>query len=417
MKDSLQAELKNKTKKNSMEQITRSKKAQISSVDVFIAVALLVIVLLIYIVAFTNLINKPFLVSERDSLEFSSHETASALLSSSGSPHDWYLQKNITPLDVTGLGLVDGSVKLDMQRAFKLQEFAATNESYNQLKKALGIEKYELYILMTKNTTFATPKQGFLDLNSRIAYTWGASDGEEGNASHFGLREFLITNTIPFTDYGGDWQTLITEIDQYDIVIFEDPQIKDKAGGSGQGLNGNQRHILQDWVSAGGTFVQKELGTMLEIFDVSVNNAAHEDGTVVALDGMLRDLNIGDHVEVYEGYRVSKNSGTITTLIQHEPSDHTLFGYWSYGDGLVYYIPDTEGDVTLPNETISHTNLRGILALYAVNESGYTGNGTSFEIGRNYAGQDAVEVALVHETQTVDTDAAAYITFALWRRK
>ena len=383
--------------------------AQLSSLDAIIAVAIIVIILLIYLTVFTNLINKPFQVNERNDLETVGREVSTLLLASGGAPTGWHLQSNFSAQNVTMLGLSDREGHLDMQRILKLKSFTDSDAGYAQLKEILGLGKSEIAIIIEKNGTFHTTQQGFLNTNSRIAYTRGKSNGVEGNGSHFGLKDFLQSNNISFTDYDGAWETLITDLSQFDSTIWEDPAIKDQGA---QGLSSSQRNALRDWVSNGGIYIQKESGTMIQIFGVSTNSVAHEEGLVIALDGMIRDLSIGDYVAVEEGYRLSKNSGTITTLIQHESSGHTIFGYWDYGAGRVYYIPDTEGEVSLPNGTITHTDLRSILALYSVAESGYEANNTRLVVGREPV--NASEVVVVSLPVLIEDDEDAQISVRTW---
>jgi len=196
---------------------------------------------------------------------------------------------------------------------------------------------------------------GFLGTEN-IAYTYADGDPEEGNESHYGLKQYLIDSKISFVDYKDDWQSLIDDIDNYEVVIFEDPQLRETD------LTQQQQDKIKQWVSEGGIYFQKQFGRLVELFNVTTNNVAHEEGTVIALNNMLVNVEIGDDVWIKEGYRISKQ-GPITKLVHHDSSEHMLIGYWDYGNGRIYYLPDTEGDIYNISGGLKYNNTRVLLDL------------------------------------------------------
>lgn len=320
-----------------------NKKAQIFSIDLIIALITFIIIMVGIAWVWESSREKINLNEQENDMNLISIFALSSLIETPGNPPNWdeFDDADFDENNVASLGFAYNSLSpwmLDEDKMLRLHELDELNSTqYETMKKILGLRgaSYEFNIRIEKDTGFHIP--GFL-AGKKIAYSYGEGDPEEGNESHYGIRQFLIDNNVDFADYEDDWETLLEEIDNYDVVIWEDPQLVEND------LTAEQQTIFKNWVTGGGIYLQKQFGRVIEMFDVTTNNVAHEWGTVIALDEMISNVEIGDKIYVIEGYRISKQ-GNITELVRHDSSEHVLMGHWNYGSGIVYYFPDTEGIV------------------------------------------------------------------------
>ncbi len=309
---------------------------------------------------------------------------SSVLIQTPGSPNNWHHDFD----SADSVGLADSFGILNYDKVMKLYEL---NSSYQELKKYLGITE-DYYILLDSPGWVLG---GFL--GTKIAYTYADGDPEEGDENHSGIRDYLDKNSIPYTDYEDDWESLIENIENYDTIIMEDPQLRESD------LTQEQRDRLETWVVEGNTFFQKQYGRIIELFNVTTNNVAHENGDVIALNSMLDNVEIGDHVMVEQGYRISKQSD-IHKLVEHDPSNHVLIGWWDHGNGKVYYMPDTEGEILDENGTFKYNNTQVTLKLPQLKKS--------LVIGK--LPQNATTVVLDHRIALYENNTVN-ITVGVWK--
>lgn len=338
--------------------INKKKKAQIFSVDLIVALITFIIIMIGIAWVWESSREKINLNEQENDMNLISIFALSSLIETPGNPSDWELidDADFDENNIGSLGFAQDSISpwnLNYDKILKLYDLREVE--YETMKKILGMRGagYEFNIKLEKDTGFHIP--GFLG-GKDIAYSYGDGDPEEGNESHYGIRQFLIDNNVDFVDYEDDWETLLLEIDNYDCVILENPELVEND------LTVEQQDIFKNWVSDGGIYLQKQFGRIIEMFDVTINDLAHEWGTVIALDEMISNVEIGDKVYVIEGYRISKQ-GNITELVRHDSSEHVLMGHWDYGDGIVYYFPDTEGIVYNISGDPIYNNTRILLDL------------------------------------------------------
>lgn len=336
----------------------RANKSQMFSIDLMISLVFFVIILLSIAWAWEFSREKMSLAERRNNMNLLAMFSLSALIETPGNPTNWSDLENddFDESTMKSLGFASSAISpwiLDHDKIQKLFELRQTK--YETIKNLLGLRGpgYEFNIKVQMVGGFLIP--GFLGAK-KIAYTYADGDPLEGNESSFGIRQYLIDNNVHFENYEDDWQTLISEIDNYDGIVFEDPQLREND------LTQEQLDTLENWVINGGVYLQKQFGRLIELFNVTTNNVAHEWGTVIALDSMLANVEINDSIYVIEGYRISKQ-GPLTQLVQHDTSGHMLMGYWDYGEGRVYYLPDTEGEVYNLTGGIIYNNTRILLDL------------------------------------------------------
>ncbi len=335
------------------------KKSQMFSIDLILALMIFIFILMAIAWVWDFSTQKMSLSESRNNMNLLSTYTLSSLIETPGSPTNWHLlsDEDFNETNVESLGFTKTSLsawELDKKKIQRLYELNQSN--YETIKKLLGLRGpgYDFCLKIEKVGGFVLP--GFLD-GENIAYTYANGDPQEGNESHFGLRQYLIDNDVPFTDYEEEWEALIENIDDYDVLIFEDPQLRVSD------LTQEQQDALENWVIGGGIYFQKQFGRIIELFNVTINNlGASEVGTVIALNGMLANVEVGDKVDISAGYRINKQ-GPITKLVQHDSSEHMLIGYWDYGEGRVYYLPDTEGEVYNLTGGLMYNNTRILLDL------------------------------------------------------
>lgn len=328
------------------------------SADIVIALMIFIFILMSIAWVWDFSTEKIRLDERRNNMNLISMQSLTSLIQTRGEPADWHFlpEEEFNASNVASLGLVGTTLsawELDEYKIKKLYEYNQTK--YETVKEMLGLRGsgYDFSIKLSKVGGFILP--GFLG-DKKIAYTYADGDPLEGNESNFGIRQYLIDSNIPFVNYDEDWQSLLNDIDNYDALVFEDPQLRVSD------LSAEQQQILENWVIDGGTYLQKQFGRIIELFNVTTNNVAHEWGTVIAIDGMLANVVVGDSVYVIEGYRISKQ-GPITKLVHHDSSEHMLVGYWNYGEGRVYYFPDTEGQIYNLTGGIMYNNTRVLLNL------------------------------------------------------
>src|SRR3989338_6359457 len=395
-----------------------NKNAQIFSLDMIFAAAVFIIILLGIGFAWDHNREKLALTEQRNDAAVAARNMMNTLLLTEGNPSNWtrFNTAAINKTNIKSFGLVKTfsinkhdssrkSVAIALGKngpgflsADKILTLYTDYEFYyNESKDILGLDRrydYEIAFQLGDNFT----SYGFLGTSS-IAYTYADGFATDGDASNFGIRAYLEENNVPFTNYGSDWQSLISAIDDYEAVIFEDPHLDDVD------LTAQQQDALKSWVNSGGIYFQKEHGRMIEIFNISTNDAGTSTGTVVKIDPYLINLRLNETMRFTKGYRISKADGGLVTLVQHE-SGHTEIGYLDYGSGRVYYIPDTEGNIEFANGTEKFDNTRIALTLPNPISNATFG----------YPPQNASNVVVVQRRAYLDDNRDINVTLKVWQR-
>ncbi len=325
------------------------------STDITVAMLAFIFILLIIAWVWDYSRERMILTDKRINLDLVSDFASSALIESPGSPSDWY-NVNTDKFNesyIGSIGLASTSPwNLSLKKIQKLKEI--DNVNYEGVKRVLGLRGpgYEYYLRLRKTTPFITT--GFFDGN-KIAYSYANGDVSEGSDSKSGIRSYLENNNVTFTDYEDDWQTLIQEISTYEVVVFEDPWLVPSD------LTAEQTAHLTDWVDNGGVYIQKQYGQIIELFSVTATNITQENGTIVNTDIMIQSADQNDTVEFQQGYRLA-NQSNFNVVVQHT-SGSMLVGFFDYGQGRVYYVPDTEGEVYNQTGGVKYNDVRFILNL------------------------------------------------------
>jgi hypothetical protein len=113
-----------------------SKKSQMATTDLFIALFAATILIIIIIFAWNNyalILNEDVNYKE---MQIKAFQTADLLIKSKGVPVNW--EENPTNIDVIGLAASDRNLSTEKVSAF-------LNASYNITLKSLGIELYNFY--------------------------------------------------------------------------------------------------------------------------------------------------------------------------------------------------------------------------------------------------------------------------------
>ncbi|MBS1266657.1 MAG: hypothetical protein MAG795_00625 [Candidatus Woesearchaeota archaeon] len=325
------------------------------STDITVAMLAFIFILLIMAWVWDYSREKMILTDKRINLNLISDFASSALVESQGSPSSWNLVRTdkFNESYVSSIGLAsDSPLNLSISKIQKLRE--VDNYDYETVKKILGMRGpgYEYFLRLEKPTPFTIT--GFFDGN-KIAYTNANGLRFEGEDSKYGIRSFLENNNVTFTDYEDDWPALLDDIRAYDVIVFEDPKLSESD------LSADQTSNLLNWVSEGGVYVQKQYGQIIEVFNVTTTNITMENGTVVNTDIMLKNTNQNDTIRFEQGYRLS-NQSKFNVMVDHI-SGSMLIGYFDYGKGRIYYIPDTEATVYNQTGGVKYTDIRFILNL------------------------------------------------------
>lgn len=272
--------------------------------------------------------------------------------------------------------------------AAKLRELVHSN--YSQAKQALGAGIYEAYasVSYTDGTVATVDGMGHL---GGIAYTNAKGNADEGSAAKYGLRDWMTGANMTFVNYSSSWQALLANISNYSTVVFEDPHLN-----KGD-LSGAQQAALKNWVSAGGNYLQKEHGNLIEIFGPSTASAEDRPALVVAVDPLLKGASIGDNATFEEGYMLTGSN--ITTYIKDRASSGAMVASLKYGNGTVYYLPDTQGSVS---GSASYNNTRAIMNFF----------GKPAEFGPKPAGEG---VAYVARGIALYAGSRVVVRVVLWR--
>ena len=273
---------------------------------------------------------------------------ALAFLSTPGEPSNWSRASFNRP----GLVVAEGKAALDEG---KLTELLTAN--YSLVLGSLG-SPFELFINASGSGGALRP--GGL---GRIAYTQAGNELWEGDAAAAGWRNYLAVEGVNFTVFnatGGlqDFLDAAVRLDSFDALVVEDAHVNFDQ------LNASVQQSLRAWVAAGGTFVQKEHGTVIELFNATATSVA--SGTVVSTR-FLRNATSGDSVSCAEAASVRNTSDADSFEPLVSNGADAVFATWSYGSGRVLFACDSQGSLSgsieLDNLTAA-TAFFGVKALY-----------------------------------------------------
>ena len=325
---------------------------------VFAAISF-VIILITLLFAYQAARERAILEFGRDDMEKMARHASSQLVLDTGQPQDWnqLSDANFTYENITTLGLTSSQPwVLDFDKLLKMVKL--DDDKYEDVKKILGLQGpgYELYFEIWNRFGFTT-LAGFFNASGpgTIAYTYALDTENSSNSSNYGILAYFEEKGIPIDNYREDYKSLIGNISGYQVVIFENPMLDETD------LSQAEKGAITDFVSGGGIYFQKGFGHMIKIFNLETNNVAHEDGVVLELDSMLRDVEVGDLVAVEGGLRINKQGNMVVVI--ESISGHLLAGHLGYGSGMIYYFPYSIGTVKNASGTIKHTNTRDIINL------------------------------------------------------
>jgi hypothetical protein len=298
------------------------------------------------------------------------------LIKSKGVPVDW----NTTTLEQ--IGLAYSSHNLNNRKVRDLYNLLKNN--YTEIKSILGIGASSIEFSVSDPQLDRTM---FLEELGVIAYTEGpGGNPDEPDESMHGLRSWLQRNNITYTDYERRWEEMIFQIDRYDTIVVEDPQLDVCAGPpcAADEINSTHQNILKNWVLAGGLVIEKEEGDWVTIFNMTMhpkwtNENCNSDpawgtnGTVVSIYDLMNDsLDFGDQICFDEAPGVYNDTGDNFLYRFVEIDDPAIpygsyagVGYWNYGSGKIIYMSDTFGLTP-----VSGTNIRDVINFFNILLSG-----------------------------------------------
>lgn len=273
------------------------------------------------------------------------------LLLSPGYPEDW----NSSNVEV--LGLAKTPSILDVK---KVEEFFKLNQS--SMAKLLGLQPNNFYLTLTKNgrviqkggivrepIAYFAKDNGELELRDKLANSsliWDFYWGNKNNPPDGGYKNSRFHYNC--SDYTGPGQCnkvkifkmVIENRSSYNTVITEDSEI------ARSDLEEEEFSSFKNWTKEGGIYFHKTRGTLFTEFNISHDSNGFTEGVVKAKNGILKNVEIGDNVTFsVSPYAVYSTKTDINNLIGWEDDESkSLFGYWDYGKGKVYYIADLTGD-------------------------------------------------------------------------
>jgi hypothetical protein len=381
----------------------KNKHAQIFTTDIVIAISIFFLVLIATVYAWHAIDQKKEPIETRRDMELIAQNLAQNIISSKGNPENWQ-NYVIDPSNINSLGAALTPNLLSREKLQKLED--DSDSKYEEMKEILGVRgpKYEFYV----KVIYDPGNDTLFGSNPVIAYTYGESEegASEGDDENYGIRGYLDENDIEYTNFRENWTALLENIFDYNVAIFEDPEIDD-SDVEDAGL----KETLLNWTAEGNMFIQKEHGTILELFKWKYNQyAANTDGIIVALDNMIIDAEIGDEIVCAEGYRLNKNKPSADELImlvrEEETSNHALIAYQNYGKGKVYYFCDTQGLVYNISGNVTHDNIREII--------NFGGGLASYKFGRKVNNSDVV--VKVHRSALLDDpQTLARVEVIVWQ--
>lgn len=331
------------------------KKSQIFSIDLMAAILIFIFVINFAYVLHSDYMNEASEKQSNNIIKIRGLQISDLLIKSKGVPVDW----NTT--DVQQIGLVYDDFIFNPR---KLSDFYDMMEgNYDTTKNLIGTEANHLeFILFDPKTD----RKIFLEELGDIAYTEGpGGNPDEPNETMFGLRSWLQRNNISYYDYERRWQDLIAEIDNYDVIIMEDPQLDActiPGSCAADEINETHEQALKVWLLAGGLIIDKEEGDWITIFNMSMHtkwtneNCTSDpswatNGTVVAINDLMNNsINLGDQICFDEapGVYNDTDDNLLYRFVQIDDPAITFgsyagVGYWYYGEGKIIYLSDTFG--------------------------------------------------------------------------
>ncbi len=364
------------------------KRGQVWGVDALIAASVFTILFFLYLNTAENLhYGRQQLFSQAIAR---GERIAFTLTESEGTPSNW------TAANFSRIGLADGERLVVSQR--KMVALCSVN--YSLAVDALAVGEYNLRVrlLNTSGSLLYYGRPGGV----RIAYTTAGHDPTEGDASKFGIRNWLENQGIAFDNYNEtnakqDLRNIVINRSQYDTIITEDAHVDDND------LNASQQADFHAWVQAGGLYFNKEHGKLIELFNVTTQGGS--TGTVTAAgatDPFLSGVALGDSFHCTNAATVQEISGfDITELVAN--GNQAQVAKWGYGNGSVYHICDTEGTVA---GSVSLNNLRDTFDLYQI-------FGKALQLGN-----DPVNFTLVSPVTRITTykNSTAILEVTLWKQ-
>lgn len=145
--------------KNSLNGTENSKlktsKAQIWSADLMFALTLLIFMLLIFFIMWNDLALRWNAAEKYRELKVAALYAADSLLTTRGDPENWQMLNLTSQIDqINAIGIVNERNMLsnDKLNALKIYE----NTSYGEIKRKLGLAKYEIDITITNKNNSIT---------------------------------------------------------------------------------------------------------------------------------------------------------------------------------------------------------------------------------------------------------------------
>lgn len=275
-----------------------------------------------------------------------------SLILGKGYPENW----NSSNVEV--LGLASSPNRLDEN---KIESFL--NLGYEEIKQKLGIGNKDFYLEIKNENGKIIKKGGFirepiayfakdngeLELRDKLndsSLIWDFYWGNRNNPPSGGYGNSRYQYNC--SDYTGPgscnrvkvFEMLIDNSSSYNTIITEDSEI------SKADLETSEFNQFESWIKNSGIYLHKTRGELFGEFNVSYLSDGFDEGIVESKDGILKNVEIGDNVTFsVSPYAVYSTQTEINNLIAWKGDESkTLFGYWNYGNGKVFYLADLTGD-------------------------------------------------------------------------
>ena len=368
------------------------KKAQIWSMDFAISIIIFFSVVVVLIFFFNNILSQNLEQSEIFKIQKTALKASDSLIRIPGSPANW------TSDNVSIIGLASEDNVLD---AGKVQEFISMD--YNKARVLL-VGKYQFHFEIRDlndsviNVNGTNLIQGIFPMNANIIIPierYVITDGDDftvsgGNISTGMLQEpvayvatdehhilsvlndfsivwdfyWCSSDSIPNNNARDVYQIpdnkecfgdIIENSSVYNSILSEDiPLMESDFSGGDPRLNESHKQWLKDFVSGGNRYIEEEEEEEVGIvcmFNMSGCGEPLGDVGVVESLTYLKNLSLGEEItfddEPSAIYSASGDNALNIEISEKDNPSRALFGYWDYGSGRVFYIPDLEDNENL----------------------------------------------------------------------
>jgi len=241
-------------------------------------------------------------------------------------------------------------IELGLQSDHKLNETKMrylNDIEYKKVKDSIGVQPYEFfYRVYAPDRIVLKPPVAYingmpitqLDILKQLndsGLIWDFYEGDPNVDYITGYRDHFVGTPEDHI------VEIISKIDGYNSIVLEHSHLRQSD------LDANNQTILKDWVNTTEhtLFNIGQHANFLNIFGLTPDGVAEDEGEVSSLDPILINVDIGDEITFHQGHEPFDNTAPPyqmrTIVVNKNDASECLFCRWWYDNGTIYYAVDT----------------------------------------------------------------------------